>query len=675
MGKKSRRFLWKAGFRLALLAAVVLAGIYGISYLLGPPPLHEEQHTTYYTESGDVFGEEKGREGGDWKELDELDSDLVSATILIEDQHFYDHPGFDFKRIMGAMWENIRTGTLKEGASTLTQQYARNLYLSHEKTWSRKLKEAFYTIRLEMFYSKDDILEGYLNSVYYGHGAYGAESASQLFFQKSAEDLSIAEASMLAAIPKGPTYYSPWNNEENAENRQNQILAIMLDHGAISDAEYQLAVAEELDYAPKQTKKVEKEAPYFQDTALSEAAEILDMEPEDIRSGGYEIHTTLNLRQQKKLENELAEEFHPSSEAQAGVLAMNPENGAIVAMSGGRDYQESSFNRAVSAKRMPGSSFKPFLYYAALQHGYTPATKLISKPTSFQLEDGEVYQPSNYNGYYANEEITLAQAIALSDNIYAVKTNMYLGPDLLIDTAKEFGFTSDLPAVPSLALGTAAVTIEEMVQAYSMLANGGRDIESHTVKKIADRHGKVLYEREETEGEQVLDPKTAFILTHMLTGIFDRELDGYMAVTGSPIAGQLSHIYAGKSGTTASDSWMIGYSPSLVTGVWVGYDDNRSMDKTAETRYAKKIWAGFMERAHQGMEQQAFDVPAGVVGIPIDPETGERATPYCEASRVMYFEKGTEPRQYCSEHYHQKDIKEEERDGKGVIEKWFELFF
>ncbi|MFC3039645.1 transglycosylase domain-containing protein [Virgibacillus xinjiangensis] len=675
MGKKTRRFIWKAGIRLVLLGVLLLAGVYGVSYLLGPPPLTDEQNTVYYDDAGEVFGEESRRKSNDWKELDELSSDLVAATILVEDQHFYDHPGFDFKRIAGAMWKNIQSGRLKEGASTLTQQYARNLYLSHEKTWSRKLKEAFYTIRLEMFYTKDEILEGYLNSVYYGHGAYGAEAASQLFFRKSAEDVSLAEASMLAAIPKGPTYYSPWNDEENAENRQNQILSIMLEHGAITETAYQQAVDQKLTYAPKQTREVDQKAPYFQDAALSEAAEILDMEQEDVRSGGYGIHTTLNMEQQEKLESELEEEFHSTSEAQAGALAMDPENGAVRAMSGGRDYETSSFNRATSARRMPGSSFKPFLYYAALENGYTPATMLMSKPTSFRLEDGEVYQPSNYHDYYANEEITLAQAIALSDNVYAVKTNMYLGSEMLVETAKDFGFTSKLPAVPSLALGTAAVTVEEMVQAYSLLANGGEEVQSHTVKKIIDRHGKTLYEREQEEGEQVLDAKTAFILTHMLTGIFDRELDGYMAVTGSPIAGELTHIYAGKSGTTASDSWMVGYSPSLVTGVWVGYDDNRSMDKVPETRYAKKIWAGFMEGAHEGKEQQNFSAPPGVVGIPVDPETGERATPYCNASRVMYFEKGTEPRQYCSEHYHQEEFQQEEKKEKGIVEKWFELLF
>src|SRR5699024_3408848 len=214
---------------------------------------------------------------------------------------------------------------------------------------------------------------------------------------------------------------------------------------------------------------------------------------------------------------------------------------------------------------------KPFLYYTALNNGYTPTTMLMSKPTAFRLEDGEVYQPSNYNGYYANEQITLAQALALSDNVYAVKTNLYVGPEKLAETANKFGITSELPAVPSVALGTASVTLENMVTGYGMLANGGYDIQGHTVEKIVDRHGNTVFERKQDEKKRVLDPQSAFVLTQLMTGMFDRALDGYMSVTGSSIADQLTRDYAGKSGTTETDSWMIGYSPSLVTGIWTGY--------------------------------------------------------------------------------------------------------
>nr|WP_239984523.1 PBP1A family penicillin-binding protein [Lentibacillus sediminis] len=670
VGNKKR--MVKVGIGLLLLPLCFIAGIYFISFLLGPPKLDIEQNTVLLSTDGEVIGVESGLENRAWISLDEMAPEVIEATLLTEDQHFFEHNGFDFKRIAGAVLQNIRSMSLKEGASTLTQQYARNLYLTHEKTWIRKIKEAFYTVRLEMFYSKDEILEGYLNTIYYGHGAYGIEAASNYFFDKPASDLTLAESAMLAAVPKGPSYYSPLNDAENAKQRQTQILTTMYEEDAITETQYQDALAMKLVYAGEEEEDEEKIGPYLQDAALNEVAAILELDPEEIRSGGYEIYTTMQVERQKALERELMQTLHTAGEIDAGVMAMDPTNGAIRALAGGTDYRESPFNRATQAKRMPGSTFKPFLYYAALENGYTPTTMLMSKPTTFELADGEVYQPSNFNGYYAGEPITLAQAIALSDNVYAVKTNMALGAEQLVETARKFGFSGKLPAVPSLALGTATVSVEEMVAGYAMLANGGREVEGYTVERIVDRNGKTVFEREKEQDQQVLDEQSAFILTHLLTGIFDRELNGYMPVTGSPIADQLTRIYAGKSGTTASDSWMIGYSPSLVTGVWIGYDDNRDLP-VGVSSFAKNIWAGFMEKAHAGLPQEKFDVPDGVVGVPVDPDTGKRATPFCGSSRVMYFEEGNEPIAYCSMH----DVErgDEQGGGLGIFERWFELFF
>lgn len=677
---KKRKLFSKLAIGSFAICISFFIGVYLVSFLLGPPKLTNDQNTIYYNNSGDVIGEEKGLESRYWVDLQSISTNMVNATLAIEDQRFYDHHGFDYKRIAGSILKDIKSMSLKEGASTITQQLARNLYLSHEKTWTRKLKEAFYTVRLEMYYSKDDILEGYLNMIYYGHGAYGVEAASHHFFNKTAGELTLAEAAMLAGIPKGPTYYSPLNNEKKAKERQTKILHAMLDKGLISQKEYQSATQEQLIYATKVERKQDKIGPYFQDTALIEAAELLKLDPEDIRSGGYKIHTTLDGDNQKQLEQTINTTIDPSSKIETAAIAMDPETGAIQALVGGRKYADSPFNRAINAKRMPGSAFKPFLYYAALENGYNATTMLMSKPTAFELADGEVYQPSNYNGYYADKPIPLAQALALSDNIYAVKTNLYLGAAQLVDTAREFGITSKLPAVPSLALGTATVSVNEMVTGYGMLANGGHEINAHTIDKIIDRNGKTVFERKVVPGDVVLEPKKAFILTHLMTGMFDRQLDGYTAVTGSTIADKLTRLYAGKSGTTNSDSWMIGFSPSLVTGIWTGYDDNRDMEIVAESSYAKKMWAAFMESAHEGVEQENFVIPAGVVGIPVDPTTGQRATPYCDVSRVMYFERGLEPQTYCSDHYYEDpdEAKEQERDAadkKGIVERWFDLFF
>ncbi|SFE08689.1 penicillin-binding protein, 1A family [Lentibacillus persicus] len=679
---KESNFRWFFAVPIAALAlgVLLLCGVYFTSFLMGPPDLANDQNTIYYSTDGEIIGEESGAENRYWTDLDSISPHLVDATLAIEDQHFYDHNGFDLQRIVGAAIADIRNLSLEEGASTLSQQYARNLFLTHEKTWTRKLKEAFYTVRLEMYYTKDELLEGYLNTIYYGHGAYGAEAASRHFFDKSASELSLAEAAMLAAIPKGPSYYSPFNDMENAQNRQRQVLSAMQKNDLITDQAHSLSLSEELAFTEPEERENVSIAPYFQDAALKEASDVLGLDTEKIRSGGYHIYTTLDKELQHKLKNNTQNEMAAGSGIEIGAIAMEPDSGGIRALIGGKDYTKSSFNRAVSARRMPGSAFKPFLYYAALNNGYTPVTKLMSKPTAFQLEDGELYQPSNYNGYYANEQITLAQALAVSDNVYAVKTNLYLGPEQLANTAKTFGFGGDLPAVPSLALGTAAVTVEEMVSSYSMLANGGYDIDSHTVAKIVDRSGATVYEREQKENERLLDPKSVFVLSQLMTGMFDRSLNGYMAVTGSSIADQLKRTYAGKSGTTETDSWMIGYSPSLVTGIWTGYDDNKQITKTNEEAYAKNIWASFMEEAHQGIEEKKPEIPAGVTGVSIDPKSGQRATPYCDTSRIMYFKEGTEPQEYCTTHLPEEQEKPEvdekdEKEEQGLFEKVFDALF
>src|SRR5699024_283744 len=250
------------------------------------------------------------------------------------------------------------------------------------------------------------------------------------------------------------------------------------------------------------------------------------------------------------------------------------------------------------------------------------------------------------------------------------------GVETLIDTARQFGITSELPAVPSLALGTASVSVDEMVTAYGMLANGGKQIESHTIEKIVDQYGRTVFERNDQLGQQVLDPVYTFILTDLMTGMFDRTLDGYMPVTGSTIADQLTHLYAGKSGTTNADSWMIGYSPTLVTGIWTGYDDNRELNSSVETAYAKNIWADFMEAVHVGTEPQTFAIPPGVIGVRIDPTTGQIATPYCPINRQMYFKIGTEPTSHCMTHFPMDDeiIEFEKHEDKGIFQRLFELF-
>ncbi|MCP8617395.1 PBP1A family penicillin-binding protein [Salirhabdus salicampi] len=634
--------------------------IYFYSFLQGPPNLTNDQNTVIYDHDTKVIGVKHGEENRYWVPIEEISPYVKEAFLATEDRNFYDHVGFDFKRIIGAAVENVIAMNKVEGASTITQQYARNLYLNHEKTWTRKWKEALYAIRLEMFYEKDEIFEGYLNTIYFGHGNYGIEAASRFYFQKEAENLTLSEAALLASIPKGPSLYSPITNLERAMNRQQMILTMLKNIGKINQQQYEQAKQAEIVIARNDNDEGRQIAPYFQDVVLHEAEKLLNISKNKIRTSGYNIYTTLDVRKQEELERVVEETIDEASTIQVGAVSMNPETGSVEALIGGRDYEKSPYNRAVQATRMAGSTFKPFLYYSALKHGYTPATALESKPTHFQLEDGSVYQPSNYNGYYAYSPITLAQALALSDNIYAVKTNLFLNPERLVETAHEFGIERPLPAVPSLALGTASVTVMDMASSYSMMANYGKKVTPHTITKITDASGTVLYERK-IETKQVLDERYTFVLSHLMTGIFDEALNGYSRVTGAAINDQLTREYAGKSGTTNTDSWMVGFSPQIVTAVWTGYDMNEPLNQIREQVYAKEIWAQYMERAHKPLPKKSFIPPDGVTPVYMDPQTGKLATNACPTKRLTYFIEGTEPRILCEEHNH-KGIEEKIED-------------
>lgn len=664
--------LWrsiKITFWFGIIVVIAIVALLSTSYLLGPPSIDFGSTTVFYDKDGKELPPEETKQTF---ELDNISPYVIDATIVTEDRHFYNHHGFDYLGILRAVWKNMTSQRLKEGASTITQQYARNLFLTHDKTWLRKMKEAFYTIRLEMFYSKEEILTGYLHAIYYGHGAYGIEEASHVYFNKQAADLTLAESAMLAGIPKGPTYYSPFQDEEKATERQRQILDYLVQAELITQAEYYEAKKEKLTFTEPNINK-DTFAAFFKDTVLKEAASILHGEEVSTLTSNYHIYTTLDTSYQRTLEEMVANKIDDDSELEIGALAIQPTDGAIIGLIGGRKYEESTFNRAFDAKRMVGSTFKPFVYYAAIEQGFTPTTMLLSEPTTFDVGDGETYSPSNYNGYYANEPISLSEAIALSDNIYAVKTSLFLDPSEVIKTTRTFGITSALPDVPSLALGSASISLLEMVQAYSVLANDGKAVEAFTITKITDHHGKIIYEKADPTEKQLLDPNKTFVLNHLMMGMFDRRLNSYMDVTGASIIDQLSRTYAGKSGTTDKDSWMIGFSPTVATGVWTGYDDNRSMAKAVDKRLAKQIWAEAIENAHQHTEEEAFQVPEGVEKAIIDPETGQLATSDCPVRRATYFEAGTAPTEYCTEHLPE-DPEQVEVEEKSLFQKLIDMF-
>ncbi len=640
---------------------------------MGAPPVAVPETTVFYDSKNAEIGEISVGGERHWVTLEEISTSLVNATLAIEDQSFYEHHGFDFKRLAGAIIADIKAMAKVQGASTITQQYAKNLYLTQEKTFLRKLAEAWYTIRLEVNYSKEQILEGYLNTIYYGHGVYGVEAAAQFYFGKAAKDITLDEAAMLAGIPKGPSYYSPYNNKEKAISRQQLILSAMEKQHMISKEALTTALQEPLHLQPFEKENDKTIAPYFQDEVKKELETKAHISKELIEKGGLRVYTTLDKDIQAAAEKQIAVTIPDATEIETALVAMNPKTGEVKALVGGRNYTKSPFNRATQALRQPGSTFKPFLYYAALQKGFTPTTQLKSEYTSFSYGGSQTYTPENYHGYYANDFISMAQALAVSDNIYAVKTHLFLGEDALSTTAQQFGISAKLDKVPSLALGASPVKPIEMVNAYGIIANGGKEITPSFVKRVVDADGNILYDAK-LGSKQILDEDTTFVLTDMMTGMFDTSLSGYTSVTGQSIASSLTRPYAGKSGSTKADSWMIGFSPQLVTGVWIGYDQGKNIDDKQEQKYSKQIWANFMEDALQNTAVEQFQPTQNVVGVAVNTETGKLANDSCPNSRFTYFVKGTEPTEYCASEEKEVETKEE-RKKEEKEKKWYEKWF
>lgn len=665
----------RAGLFLGFFAAMGLLLLIGAGFLymklLGEPEVAVPQSTLYFAADGQVIGESHAGEKRYWVALDQVSPYLVEATLAVEDKKFFEHSGFDFKRMAGAAVADVKAMAKVQGASTITQQYARNLYLSHDKTWKRKASEAIYTMRIEMNYTKEQILEGYLNTIYYGHGAYGIEAASQFYFGKNAAELTLAEASMLAGVPKGPSIYSPLSSLSKAKERQRVILMEMEESGMITPEQRQVAIADKLHITGEHLHTDSEAAPYFRQAVQQVLANKLGVDEQTIALGGLRVYTTLNREHQYIAEKTIKKVIAEDSDIQPAFVSIEPKTHFVTALAGGKDFNQSSYNRAIQAIRQPGSTFKPFLYYAALENGYTPATQLKSEKTAFRYDNGQkVYRPSNFNHRYADADVTMEQALAVSDNIYAVKTHLFLKPDTLVKTAERFGISTPLKPLPSLALGTSGVHVLEMVNAYATIANGGKYEEPVFIQRVENAHGEVIYEHE-PESEQRFNKKQTAVLTHMMTGMFDKNLSSYANVTGASLAPKITRPYAGKSGSTTYDYWMIGFTPQLAAGIWTGYDDGTEIKKADDKHYAKDIWFHFMEDAHKGKAVKKFSKPKGVAAIKINPENGKIATDHCPVTRTMYFIEGTEPEQYCTDHL----LKEEKTREKEKEENWIKRLF
>lgn len=576
--------------------------------------------------------------------LDQISPQLIKATLSVEDRKFYDHMGFDIKGMGRAILVNLQEMNRSQGASTLTQQLARNLYLSHAKTWSRKVKEAIYTTQLEMKYSKDEILQMYLNEIYYGHGAYGIEAASRMYFGKSAKDLDLAESAMLAGIPKGPTYYSPYNHMDSAVKRQKIVLSTMVETGNITKQEANSATRENLVIQPQGEQKTSTTAPYFRDYVRQLVINDLGITEEQLDHGGLNIYTTLDSHAQQAAEDAVDKGMDSKSELEVALISLDPRTGYIKAMVGGTNYQTNQYNHTLATTRQPGSAFKPIMYLSALSSQKMNALSTFkSEPTLFHYDNNrKTYQPSNFGEKYLGE-IDMREAIAASDNIYAVNTILKVGPEMVLDTAQKMGIQSPLQAVPSLALGTSPVSPLEMASAFGVISNAGLRIAPVAVLKITDASGELIYEAEPTQGEQVVDPAASYVLTHLMESVFES------GGTGNRVSSLMKRPVAGKTGTTNTDAWLVGFTPELATAVWVGYDKGRNIE-TADGRRAAPIFAQYTEKALENVPPKIFPIPEGVVSVYIDPDSGLLATADCPEKTLEVFIQGTEPKQYCAVH-------------------------
>lgn len=649
--KKRQKWIKHTVFiTVALISAVAvsLLGIRLYAQIAGAPPLTVTKASVFLDSNGNRIGDHFTAERRYWVELDEISPYLIHATVAVEDKDYYKHNGFDFSRIASALLTDLKTQSMAEGASTITMQLARNLYLSLDKTWTRKIQESFYAYRLETFYNKDEILEGYLNTVNYGHGMYGVEAASRYYFGKSASELTLAESALLAGIPKGPSIYSPINDFEKSTNRQKTILGLMEDQKYISLEEKERAISEKIVLKNEQWTAAKSIAPYFLDVVWQEAEQILKNENKNIREGGWVIKTTLNQAHQQAAEQAI-ENNMPDSDLQAGLVSMDVKTGQVTALVGGRDYEKSSFNRVTQAARQPGSSIKPFLYAAALENGFSPLTYLNVGETIFTYDNGRAtYKPQNVNGQFADGEMSLAQAIAISDNIYAVKTLEKIGYEPFRDMLERFDLNYSKANNPSIALGTIETSLYDLTNAYNTLAAQGKQRQATTILSIEDANGEIVYEYKKPEEKQVISEEDAFILTDMLTGIFDPIYSDYSPATGVSLRPRMTHTYAAKSGTTVSDQWILGFTPSITAGVWNGYDQGKTLSVQEDMAASKQVWIDFMEAINEGKPNETFEAPDGVEGVVVDIETGKLATDACPKQRLIYVKKEDVPTEKCS---------------------------
>jgi 1A family penicillin-binding protein len=573
------------------------------------------------------------------------------AFIATEDRRFHEHRGIDWRGFARAVWRNATALGVREGFSTITMQVARNTFMAErdalQRSLGRKLIELRLARLLELHLTKDQILERYLNVIYLGNGVYGVEGASRDLFGKRVQSLSVAEGAMLAALPKGPSSYTPRRSLERARARRDLVLGLMHEEGYLSDRRLRAARAERLVVARREWSPAQPNESFALDAVRQVVDSVLRATGE--RMSELVVHTTLDLEAQKAAERAVrthADRIERASWApdrggrglQGALVALDPRTGDVRALVGGRRYERGGFNRAIMARRQPGSAFKPFVYAAALHAGFTPATVVDDEPISVETDD-KIWTPANYGHEYRGR-VTLRQALAQSANAATVRVSRSVGEGRVAEVARRHGIVSRLQAVPSIALGAVEVTPLELVTAYAPFANGGLRVTPRLVRRVERSDGSLLHAAPVTT-TPVMDPRDAFQLTSMLRSVVDEGTG--RAVRAAGITGPV----AGKTGTTnnGSDVWFVGYTPTLVAGVWFGYDTPHSLGEGANGgRFAAPAWADFYRRGWRERENSAaWRAPDGLIARDIDPATGLLAEEWCGSRRREWFRPGTEP--------------------------------
>lgn len=592
--------------------------------------------------------------------LSEVPSYALKAVVAIEDRRYFNHGGVDIRAIGRAAWNNYFQSGKLQGGSTITQQVVKNFYLTPKKSMRRKMTEALMAMMMEQKYTKDQILEFYINSVYLGKcGTYnirGFQEASRLYFNKDAKYLSVPEAALLAGMIQAPLRYNPYEYPDKAKLRRDTVLLAMRNVGVIDNADYAKFI--QVPLRIEQPNEEMARAPYFVNAILKELPE--EYTTSQLNSDGYQIHTTLDMNLQKTAEDSLAAglaaidkyRFKNNKEKVQGCLiAVEPSTGYVRAFVGGRNFQESQFDRVTQAKRHPGSSFKPFVYATALEtafdpstpYFYTPSTLLDDEPLSMQLTNG-TWEPENYNHQYYGV-VSARQAMAYSMNVATARLAQQIGVNKISDLSSKAGLTEAKP-YPSMALGAFDVTPWDLIQAYTTFANGGNKVEITGIRSVVNSKGQTIYQSHIAKS-QIIHKETAYLITNMLQSVVTSGTAASLRNYG------LTQPIAGKTGTSNDfrDAWFVGYTPDLLCLVWVGYDDNKPVKLTG-AQAAIPIWASFMKKALAGIPPRDFPRPQQVVEREIDATTGKLAGDDCIYRVREIFIKGTEPTEYCSDEDH-----------------------